>query len=51
MGVNQDLFDEWWNLVSFDHEIVLRKKTLVLMREKMVPRLVSVGSHFLPLQG
>lgn len=22
MGVNQHLFVEWWNLVSFDHEIV-----------------------------
>lgn len=33
MGVNQDLSVEWWNLVSFDHEIVLWKKTLILMRE------------------
>lgn len=25
MGVNQHLFVEWWNLVSFDHEIVSKK--------------------------
>lgn len=41
MEVNQHLFFKWWNLVSF-YMSLSYLKTLILMREKMVPRLLSV---------